>query len=251
MDAQASQNHRDLIAKQWPAIENQLLLANAQLQAKKDAPLLSLSDVAKATVSGIAAQTGMNAAIVNHTTSPLGGILQSNALTGVISGAENVAREVLSGGAGAAGALTATGLDFPASDAVHPLIFLGEHPGALLARNLYRSNGFLGWKRIEQSANAQAYASVTGEGAVQYVVYMHDEQSGSVSSAFRVFKVSPAAFGSAVQAYTTMLGAAPRYASEGNVLRAVWESGAFVTADGQKLSAGWSHAVPQLFASAP
>ena len=55
-------------------------------------------------------------------------------------------------------------------------------------------------------------------------------------------------FVAAVEGYTKLLGAEPQYSNSANVIRAVWPSGAFVSADESKLTSGWSKTVEDQFA---
>lgn len=249
MDDASKKQYRAAVEKQWPALEQAILLKNAQQQRDKDAPLIDLRQVAGAAVGGVAMQVGMNNAI-----SGAGGgmtdVLRSKAMGGLIDGTQsNVTAALTEGKSPAAVPASAADLDFTPINAVNPLTFLGKHPRDLNAKDLYRENGFIGWKRMEQDSGAEAYAPITGEGQAQYAVFNFDPQTGTTKAAFRVLKASPVAFTSAVTAYSKMLGAEPRYASAGSILRAVWESGAFVAADASKLSAGWSSLVPAVYAA--
>jgi len=248
MNEASKRQHRAVLEKQWPTLENVILLKNAQIQREKDAPLLDVKQVAGAAIGGVAVQVGMNNA------SFFGGggmtdVMRSAAMGGILDGAQTKVTDAITK-AGSATPASAADLEFNPGAAVNPLIFLGKHPSDLQAKDLYRENGFMGWKRVDSGKGAEAYAPITGEGQAHAAVYNFDPHTGAIKAAFRVLSASPVAFTTAVAAYSKMLGAEPRYASAGSVLRAVWESGAFVTADSAKLSAGWSSLVPGMYAFA-
>lgn len=291
LDPAARQQLQATMAKSWSMAENSLLLANAQAQRAKDAPLIDLKQVARDTVGGLGAQVGMNSVFGG---AGLGDVLKTATMDGVINGmggqssagvatasrsgnyaaingslegavtggvqaganaavAQGVTSSVSTGVSGLLGKLTGRGNStFEASDATNPLSFLGKHPSELVGKDLYRENGFLGWKRIDASADlgAEAYAPITGDGPAKAAVFNYDKTTGSVTAAFRVLNADPGQFTNVVEAIAKQLGAAPRYASTGSVMRAVWESGAFVAADSAKVSAGWSAIVPQAYAAA-
>ena len=247
MDAAAKKNHRKLLEKQWPTMELALLTQNAELQRKKSAPLLDLGEAANAAASGAVNQAGMNATIASSF-GGTGGSILSGAMGDIMQTAKG-ASSALIGKMTDKGASQPTDLNFKPGPELNPLSFFDRHPSTLNPKELYRENGFLGWKRMEQGQNASAYAPVLGDGAAQYAVFKHDVHTGAMVSAFRVLKVSPAAFSAAVSEFSNMLAAQPRYASQGAVLRAVWENGAFVTADAQKMSVGWSENAASTYAS--
>lgn len=136
------------------------------------------------------------------------------------------------------------------TDAVHPERFFGKHPSAVSKRDLYRENGNIGWKKVEASATAEAYAPVAGDDAASASVFNIDAGTGMVVAAFRILNVQPADFSRVVEGVTKALGKAPRYASQGSVMRAVFENGAFVTADSAKVTLGWSQVVTDTYAKA-
>ncbi|ABM96939.1 hypothetical protein Mpe_B0161 (plasmid) [Methylibium petroleiphilum PM1] len=292
MDPAAKVQLRGTMEKSWGMAENALLMSNAQAQAAKDAPLVDFKKVAADSMGGFATQVGMNSvfggaglgdvlssATMDGVINGMGGqsgsaqAMASRAGSPGLLGTADVGSAVSSGvtaGATRAAAGTVTNSvssavggfmgklgfggprEFEATDAVHPLTFFGKHPGELDAKDLYRENGFLGWKRIDASADlgAEAYAPITGQGPAKASVFNFDKATGKVIVAFRVLAVAPTDFSKVIEAYSKQLGAQPRYASTGSVLRAVWESGVFVAADSTKISAGWSHLVPQAYAAA-
>lgn len=288
LDPAARQQAQATLLKSWSFAENAMLLSNAQAKRAKDAPLVDFKQVARDAAGGLGVQVGMASVFGG---AGLGDIVKSAAMDGVVSGvgggesnsgvavaqrrisplgtgmslegavtagastavAKTVSSSVSSGVGGLLGRLTGGAGDFQASDEVHPLQFLGKHPSALSAKDLYRENGFLGWKRIDASAElgAEAYAPITGDGPAKAAVFNFDKGTGLVTAAFRVLSVEPAKFNAVVESYAKLLGAEPRYASTGAVLRAVWESGAFVSSDATKVNVGWSTLVPQAYAAAP
>lgn len=265
----------------WVQIEYSLLMRNASIQAKKDAPLLDLMQVGKDMVKSAAASAGVSAAIDGN---GLGNVLQSAAMDGVVNGlgsASNTANvsvqmgalrptglgdlatsgtnAVLGGGVKAGVSAAVASIikrDPPAKSAVvisektHPLQFLGKHPSELKAEDLYRENGFLGWKRVEWNPKSavQAFAPVAGTWEAKGAVYTADTNTGKVVAAFRVIPGNAGDFVAAVEGYTKLLGAEPQYSNSANVIRAVWPSGAFVSADESKLTSGWSKTVEDQFA---
>lgn len=183
------------------------------------------------------------------------------AKAGVEAGATDVASKTVTSAVGSAvgglvrklgfGGVTASA-GFEVSDAVNPLVFLGKHPSELLAKDLYRENGFQGWKRIEMSEKlgADIYAPIAGEHPSRAAVFNYDK-TGAVIGAFRVLNAPINEFSSVVSALSKQLNEPARYASTASALRAVWSSGAFASADASKISVGWSQAVPRLHAKAP
>lgn len=292
MDEASKAQLRGTMEKSWSMAENALLMSNAQAQSAKDAPLVDFKKVAADSMGGFASQVGMNSvfggaglgdvlstAMMDGVINGLGGQsgsaqamaaragspgllatgdVGSAVYAGVSSGATRAAASTVSSGVSSAvgGFVGKFGFgearEFEATDAVHPLTFFGKHPSELQAKDLYRENGFLGWKRIDASADlgAEAYAPISGQGQAKASVFNYDKATGKVIVAFRVLAVAPTDFNRVIEAYSKQLGAAPRYASTGAVLRAVWKSGVFVTADATKISAGWSHLVPEVYAAA-
>ena len=248
MDAAAKANHRKLIEQQWPSMEQALLISNAQLQKKKEAPLLDIGEAANAAVGGAVSQAGLNAAI-SAPFAGTGGSILSGAMGDIMNTARTASSALVSKIVDGNSPSAPSDLNFKPGKELHPLQFLGSHPSTLNVDELYRENGFLGWKRMEQSNDAAAFAHILGEGQAQYAVYKHDAQTRAMTSAFRVLKVSPAAFSAAVTEFADMLDAQPRYASQGSMLRAVWASGAFVTADSEKISVGWSQMAADTYQS--
>lgn len=146
----------------------------------------------------------------------------------------------------------AMGPEYEISESNHPLVFFEKHPQDWAAKDLYRENGNIGWKQIEASADktAEAYTPVAGDDFAKVAVFNIEPSTGRVNAAFRILSVAPADFVRVVMAVSKKLQAQPRYASQGNVLRAVWENGAFVAADTGKVTAGWSSLVPQTYRDA-
>jgi len=290
MDAASKQQLMVSMEKSWGLTENALLMSNAQAQRAKDAPLLDIKQVALDSVGGFAAHAGLSAglggglgdvmrsATMEGVIDGLGGPATGAATmrpglpvaaagdlgeataAGITTGATgavsktvtNSVSSTVGGWAGKLGLGGAKSANFEATDALSPVLFLSKHPAELRAQDLYRENGFLGWKRIDASTDlgAEAYAPIAGDDRVKAAVFNYDKSTGLVIVAFRVLAVGPTQFTQVVEAYSRQLGAAPRYASTGSVLRAVWEGGAFVTADAEKVSAGWSHLVPAVYAAA-
>jgi hypothetical protein len=281
LDADSRRQLLGTIEKSWALAENAILLSNAQAQAAKDAPLVDLKQVAKDSLGGFAtgvsiASIGATGVGDVLTSAAMDGVINgfggqsssagaavSRSLHPGLAGTSDVGTAMANGAqAGvtkaAAGAVSGSvsstisgiaakfGFGGPApleiGDAVNPLRFFDKHPGELLAKDLYRENGYIGWKRIDGSTavGAEAYAPVTGKGAARAAVYNFDKETGQVTAAFRILNATPVDFNKVIDGYTKMLGAEPRYASSGAMLRAVWENGAFVTADETKVNAGWS-----------
>jgi hypothetical protein len=163
-------------------------------------------------------------------------------VTGAVSGITGKAMAQLGFGASAKG--------YELAESAHPERFFGKHPSTFSKRDLYRENGNIGWKRIESSATAEAYAPVTGDDAASAAVFNFDPKTDAVVAAFRILTVTPDEFSRVVDGVSKALGMAPRYASKGSVMRAVFENGAFVTADGTKVTLGWSQIVTGLYAGA-
>lgn len=168
------------------------------------------------------------------------------AVTGSVTGAVSglTSKTMAQFGFGAAGKA------YEVDESVHPERFFGKHPAAIGKRDLYRENGNMGWKRIETSATAEAYAPVAGDELASAAVFNVDPGTGMVVAAFRILSVQPGDFARVVDGVATSLGKAPRYASKGNVMRAVFEDGAFVTADSAKVTLGWSRLVSATYAAA-
>jgi hypothetical protein len=136
------------------------------------------------------------------------------------------------------------------TDDLDPSKFLGKTPAELKSADLYRENGFIGWKRIEQKDAAQVYAPVMPDKVIKAAVYGSDPTSGRVVSAFRVLNASVTSFGPLVTQVTEREKQNPKYASGGTALRAVWPSGTFLTADGNQVYLGWSEQAAQMFSAA-
>ncbi|WP_228536107.1 hypothetical protein [Noviherbaspirillum malthae] len=146
--------------------------------------------------------------------------------------------------------LSASSKTYEINELNHPLNFFEKHPSELVKGDLYRENGNIGWKKIEGSSTAEAYAPVAGDDVATASVFNFDPTSQKITAAFRILKATQMDFIPVVQGISKALQAQPRYASQGSVLRAVWENGAFVTADTAKLTAGWSLLVPQTYRAA-
>lgn len=239
-------DYRTLIDKHWSLTEQAILLRNAKLQGDKDAPIVDFNKAAKATVGGLVdSASGVGGSIAAGATSAISNSLLAGVKQGVLGGSKSTSS------AFTPVEPTALDLDFVPSERVHPLLFFGKHPRDLNAKDLYRDNGYLGWRRLEYDDEAAAFAHITGQDPqALYAVFNYDAETGNMKSAFRVLKVSPAAFTSVVTTYRATMGD-PRYASEPTVLRAIWENGAFVTADAERLSVGWAASVPYMFALTP
>lgn len=130
---------------------------------------------------------------------------------------------VVVGGVVSALGIEGASAEFAIDESIDPLVFVGRHPKELLAKDLYRENGFLGWRRIEASPEprTEAYAPVAGDAQVKASVYHYDQASGAVIAVFRLLAVVPTDFKKVVDALAAKLQAEPRYASEGAVLRAM------------------------------
>lgn len=203
--------------------------ASGAMVNRLSAPAMAGKDVSAATSNGITAGvTGGAAATVRHS---VGGAVSG--LVGKLGFGKHA-------------------VTFEATDSVNPLTFFGKHPSELAAKDLYRENGFMGWKRIDSSADlgAEAYAPLAGDEHVKAAVFNYDKTTKQVNVAFRVLTVPITEFNKVVELMGAKFGEQPRYASTGSVQRAVWSSGAFVAADTTKISLGWSHLVPAIYAAA-
>lgn len=283
-------NHEQLRATaraQWSSLETALLLRNAQLQRQKDSPLVDFSQVAREAAGGVSTQLGMNSIFG---ASSVTDIVGSSALNGLVAGATGTTgtaavdgRAMRAGmggagigspaalGAGVSAALSAgvgatvgavagsaarqalgsrPAYAFPAS--LDPRSFLGREPARLLAAELYRENGFVGWKLVDGSPEqgAEAFAPVLGDEHAKAAVFNIDRPSGAVNAAFRVLKVPAADFTQVVEGLEAYLKQKAVYASAGNTLRAVWEDGSFVSADASRVCVGWSAQAAGLYRGA-
>jgi hypothetical protein len=299
MDEQTKKLLRSNMEAKWQFAEQSFLMRNAQAVRAKNAPLVDFKKVALDAVGGAALQGGMNMAVLGN--SGLGGVLQSAAMDGIVTGvggkstAGNPAAARLGAaamGSSAAGALPSAGMvragmaasvagaattavsgvvangieqtvssmtpaqplgpEYEIDETNHPLDFFGKHPQEWLAKDLYRENGNLGWKLIERAADqtSEAYAPVAGDDHAKVAIFNLDPASGKINAAFRILKVAPGDFVRVVFGVARKLQAEPRYASQGTVLRAVWENGAFVAADTTNVSVGWSALVPATYRAA-
>lgn len=284
VDGQARQQLTATANSQWATVEQGLLIQNANLQKK--GLLVDFTQVAKDAASGATRQLGINSAFG---TSSITDVISSSAMDGVIAGVADDAP--INGQAARAQAYTVTGMggasSMPAAvnanvnavvaggvgtvvssavkstlysgakayqfpDVADPRKFLGKEPAILLAKDLYRENGFLGWKLIDGSMEkgVEAFAPVLGDPDVKGAVYTFDKSSGAVTAAFRVLNAPPSEFTKVVEGLEEYLKEKSLYASSGVTLRAVWENGVFVTADTTRLSVGWSSLVKDLYKTA-
>ncbi len=267
-------------AQQWSFAESAILMRNAQAQRQKDAPLVDMQQVLKDSLGGFSAQVGMAGAFGNASVMD---VLGSSTLDGIISGVSGNepakagamrarGMQVGYGGvtsvAGVAGAAMTSAVAGGVSSAVNgavtsairtsgsdpsykfpavadPLSFFGKTPNSLVGKDLYRENGFIGWKRIDGSLEqgAEAYAPVSPDSVVKAAVFNFDKSTGSMKAAFRVLAAPPSDFTKVVEGLDVFLGIKGRYASTGASLRAIWPGGAFVTADTTRLVVGWSDLV--------
>jgi hypothetical protein len=141
---------------------------------------------------------------------------------------------------------------FVLSPTTDPTAFFGKRPGELSARDLYRENGNLGYKRVEflPESGTEAYVPLGGDPAIKAIVYQYDASSGTLRAAFRILKLKPLDFKRVVDGVAQKLGAQPRYSGTESMMRALWADGTFVTADAAQVTAGWSALVPQVYANA-
>ncbi len=284
MDMASKKQLMVTIEKQWGMVENAFLMQNMKAQQAKDAPLIDLGQVFKASVGGVASTIGMGGGMGGGVgdvlagatleglvagatdTAPVNsagiraGIMAGNGYGGVISPASagsvvtGAATSAVAGGVSSAvsgmfgnllrGGNTAQP-EFKFPEKADPTKFLGVAPSTLLGKDLYRENGYLGWKRIDgsQAQGAEAYAPVGGDPSIKAAVYNFDKNTGAVTAAFRILTVAPTEFTKVVEALNARMGQSV-YASTGSTLRAVWPDGSFVAADEAKVTVGWSSLVP-------
>jgi hypothetical protein len=287
VDPVSRQQLKETASAQWSTAEHALLIQNAQLQKQKDGPLVDFGKVARDAAGGASSQLGMNSMFGG---AGIGEVVGGSALEGLVAGVADTTpvngramrANVLATGMGPANpAALATGVSaavtsgvgatvgttvgnmarqvmgagqaayaFPA--AADPRSFLGQEPGRLAARDLYREHGFIGWKLVEgtPAGGAAAFAPVLGDDHVKLAVYTVDKQSGAVNAAFRVLKVPASDFTKVVEGLETYLKKKATYASSGHTLRAVWEDGSFVTADATRVCVGWSMLAGGLYRTA-
>ncbi|MDR5798987.1 hypothetical protein [Caballeronia sp. LZ001] len=287
MDKASKAAFQAQLNNQWGSMENALLMRNAQLQHEKSAPLIDLKKVAQDAMGGMAVQ--MNISSITGGAGGIGDLMQGAAMNGIVSGvngqpqgANQYARPVyhngtmadavtggLTNGAGTAvsGAVSgavksavdnvggvfgnSTSGDYEITEGNDPAVFFGKAPAELSAKDLYRENGNLGWKRLDGSvAGAEAYAPIAGDEVAKAAVFNFDPATGQLKAAFRVLKATQVDFKKVVDAVSKKYQAQPRFASQGSVLRAVWENGMFVAADSTKVSAGWSSLVNSTYQKA-
>lgn len=224
-----------------------------------------------AAMDGIVAGVGGKSAAGNPAAARLGAATMGSRAAGVLPGAGMVRAGMTASVAGAAttavSGVVASGVEqtmssmtpaqplgpeYVVDETNDPLDFFGKHPQEWLARDLYRENGNLGWKLIERASDktSEAYAPVAGDEHVKVAIFNIDPASGKINAAFRILNVAPNDFVRVVFGVAKKLHAEPRYASQGKVLRAVWENGAFVAADATNLSVGWSALVPATYRAA-
>lgn len=271
----------------WNLAEQGFLMRNAQIQRKASGPLIDWKEAAREAAGGVMVDRGMAGIFAGG--DGLGSVLSGAAMDGILAGAtgspavpSQSARQAQMplgmGGAagiveagkagvqnGIAGSVAGTLSGFTSkamaqigigkepyalTDAVHPERFFGKHPSSLSKRDLYRENGFICWKRIDANATAEAYGPVAGDDAASAAVFNFDPKSESVVAAFRILAARPEDFNRVVEGVSASLGKSPRYASQGSVMRAVYDSGAFVTADAAKVTLGWSQVASTTYASA-
>jgi hypothetical protein len=277
VDPAARQQLKGTASAQWGMAENALLVQNAQLQKQKDGPLVDFGKVARDAAGGVSSQLGMNSMFGGG---GIAEVVGGSALDGLVAGVADTTPvngramranvrvpgmgpanpAALAGGVGtavSAGVGTTIGTTvgnmarqmmgsgpavyaFP--ETADPRSFLGQEPGRLAARDLYRENGFIGWKLVDGSpaGGAAAFAPVLGDDHVKAAVFTVDKQSGAVNAAFRVLKVPASDFTRVVEGLEAYLKKKASYASSGNTLRAVWDDGSFVTADATRVCVGWS-----------
>lgn len=264
------------LESQWSTLEAGLLMSNAQATQELKKPLIDVKRVALDVAEGALVQAQVVGVAGGL---DLDGMLSGAAVQGVIEGfaGDDISGTVFVPGAGpkgtsvadaatgAAGAVLAQGVQdttakavngmrgngegqivrFKLSDDTNPARFLGLHPETLNARDLYREFGFIGWKRFQHTETLQVYVPVIPDPATKAELFVIDASSGQVLSAFRILKTTAASFGPLVDQLTTQERSSPRYASGGSELRAVWDSGVFLTADSQQVGLGWSRQASQ------
>jgi hypothetical protein len=260
------------LESQWAMAETQMLIANAQADRERKAPLIDVKRVALDAVDGAL----VHAEVVGVAGGlDLGGILSGAAVRGVVEGfsddgersygsatsptglsglsvadaATDVAGAALADGvrgavSDAVGGLRsdsgAAGTRFKLTEDIDPLRFLDQAPVSLDAAALYRQYGYIGWRRVERTETLQVFAPVLPDPVTKAVVIITHAESGAVISAVRVLKTTAASFGALVEQLTEREKAPPRYASSSNQLRALWPSGVFVAADARQVTLGWS-----------
>lgn len=262
----------------WDLAEQGFLMQNAQAYKRATGPMIDWKAAAKETAGGVMLDRGMSTIFSggNGLSGMLSGAAMDGIIAGSTGSAPSsgqrsrvtATQEGLAGGldaladagkagveqgvagsvAGAVSGITgkamaqfglgAASKEYEVTDAVHPERFFGKHPSAVSKRELYRENGNMGWKKVEASATAEAYAPVAGDDLASASVFNIDAGTGMVVAAFRILTVQPADFSRVVDGVSKRLGKAPRYASQGSVMRAVFENGAFVTADSAKVTLG-------------
>lgn len=285
MDPAARESLLKTMELQWANAEMAILMANAQAVRDQKAPVLDLKQVALDVAEGTLIQAQMVGIAGGLGVSDM---LGSAAIQGVIAGVDGdqgasapvwsssmpipvgAAPSIGDAATTAAGSVAATGVQDAVAGAVggamaprpsvkgtveltddlDPSKFLGRAPAELNAADLYRENGFIGWKRIEQKEAAQIYAPVMPDKVIKAAVYGSDATSGRVVSAFRVLNASVTSFGPLVTQISEREKQTPKYASGGTALRAVWPSGTFLTADGNQVYLGWSEQAAQMFSGA-
>ena len=290
MDPASKKQLMVTLEKQWEMAENALLMQNMKVQQAKDAPLIDFGQVLKASASGVASTVGMGSAMSGGVgdiltgatlegliagatdTAPVnsagvragimsgvgyggvitpaspGAVVTGAATTAVAGGVSNAVSNIFSG---VLRGDKAAQSEFKFPEKADPTKFLGVAPSTLMGKDLYRENGYLGWKRIDgsQAQGAEAYAPVGGDPNIKAAVYTFDKQTGAVTAAFRILTVPPTEFTKVVQALDAQMGPS-RYASTGSILRAVWADGSFATADQSKITVGWSSLIPAVYAQA-
>lgn len=255
--------------KAWASVEDAILMSNAQAYRAKNAPLLDFKKVAADSMGGFATQTGMNSVLGG---AGMTGVMRSATMNGIVDGlggkptgsrntwvpmtnpmaapsvgaaatsaAGNATGKAIGSMAGNSAKSYGNGSDeeFEVTDDVNPLLFLGKAPSELTWGDLYRENGFIGWKRIEKQPGAEAYAQITGPDRVKAAIFNFSPKTGEMKAAFRILTVDPTQFNSVVTSMSNEFGE-PHYASSGSMLRATWPNGAFVTSDMEAIIVGWS-----------
>lgn len=267
---------------QWPMIEHQLLVRNAQIAQRKSAPLIDVMEVAKAGAGSLS-----TSASIASVTSP--GLLQSavtsGAMDGVMSGLNNSptkanvqhANYVPNGIGGIAGAQLNAKMNVAAAtqttvsntisskvksilhlsddsslshaeltDTIKPDDFDGKKPDTLHEADLYGLCGNLGWHQEKVTKKMQVYAPVVEGPSIIGAVFTLDGEGG-VSGAAKFVKMGVIDFAPIVKAVQKMKGEEPRFAGNDKVSRAVWQDGTFVSVDSKNFSLGWSKAAVNLW----
>lgn len=285
MDEAQKAHLHELLAKAWSLNEQQILEKNARASGDSG-PIIDFKQVASAYVGGHALVG--NASLIAFGGGSMSSVLQTSVMNGIVSGLDDqdpagsmainysgidtsgsVSDAAVSGATVAVSNEAGKSVTGRVSGGVrsmfgrgektttikltknlHPLTFAGNHPSELRAKDLYRENGFLGLKQIDQKPTAHAYAPVMANSPIKAAIYTFDEESGDVTAAFRILKANATDFASLVESAADQLDEEPRYASNGGALRAVWKSGAFLAADAQQVSYGWSSQVSSLYEKA-